>query len=1369
MEEKKAMHPGEILFEAYMKPREITQYRLAQDIGVPQIRISEIVRGKRAISADTALRLARFFEDTTADFWMDCQRKYDLAAEKGKLGEDLERVRPQTGVRGTMRAGMALSLRTLVDATDLAGWADRREAQGQLPRVVRDLVLATVERAERVIFSAGEGVQLGGWDGIVDVPRGNAFVPDGLSAWELGVSRQVRRKADSDYAKRTEDPLGLDPSETAYVFVTPRRWSKKQEWAAEKQAEGVWREVRACDADDIEAWLEFAPGVHVWLSTLIGKHPEGASSLRGFWEGWAGVTEVPMSPGLVISGREEEAERILEWLRGGPSPLALRAESKEEAIAFAAAVLYRMPETEREACFARSVVVEDGGAWRQLSGFGEGLVLVPRFDVREADVVPAGHHILIPLGRNEGRRSTTLLELPRPQRENVKEALLEMGLPQEKVEDLATLVRRSPLAFRRKLAVHEPVKRPRWAVSAEGRFLLPAMFVGAWKDANAEDREVVGGLAGKPYGEFEGDLIRWANEPDPPVRRVGDTWLVASKEDAWTLLAEFVTGDDLHALEEAVLGVLGRVDPSFDMPEDQRWAAGIYGKTLPNSGLLREGLVETLALMGARSETTLFSTFQSGQERVNTVVHKLLEKANEDWRLWASLSSVLPLLAEAAPGVFMEAVDKGSSGESPILVELFLEPGFMGSSPHTGLLWALENVAWEPDHLGYATQLLARLAKLDPYPDSNFMSRPQQSLSEIFQLWYPQTKTGAERRLRILDAIRRREPEVAWGLLCSMLPETTGGFSMPTHSPRWRDWAPEEAPRVTYGEIWAGIREVVGRLLEDVETDGERWKTLIDKLDDMPKEQHDAVVRKLHEADVESFTPEARMMVRDALRVLISRHREFPDTDWAMPGEWVDGLQRTYERFEPSDPISRHAWLFTHYPDLPESSGEGWRAERENVEAARTEAARECYDAGGLKLVLELALSAEQPGELGRTLGTNRVMTDEEEAALLEDLGSTEDSRRHLARGLVIGCFRKRGWEWVDGVLRSAFGWSSEQKADLFFCLPFEGHTWDRLDATGDGGAQHLYWAETSPYGLTNSADCARAVDEYLAHGRPHAAVDLTSLHADDESIDLPPSKIADALERTIQVVPEENIEWRMFSHHVGRVLDALETSGEIEEERIAGLEWYYMPLFGHHGRRPRVLHRELSNNPGFFIEIISYAFKAEGEESPELSEQEQNRARFAYELLETWESIPGLREDGSVDAEVLRAWVEGAREAARASGRGTIADQRIGQALASSPEGSDGAWPDMAVRDLIDDLGSEHIERGFELGIYNGRGVVSRSLTKGGEQERRLSERYKEHADALNDGWPRTAAMLRRISDRYASDARREDVEAELREDFWR
>ena len=78
------VHPGEILSEDFLKPMEITQYRLAKSIGVPQRRIGEIVAGKRAVTADTALRLALFF-GTDAQSWMNLQTHYDLVVTEEKL------------------------------------------------------------------------------------------------------------------------------------------------------------------------------------------------------------------------------------------------------------------------------------------------------------------------------------------------------------------------------------------------------------------------------------------------------------------------------------------------------------------------------------------------------------------------------------------------------------------------------------------------------------------------------------------------------------------------------------------------------------------------------------------------------------------------------------------------------------------------------------------------------------------------------------------------------------------------------------------------------------------------------------------------------------------------------------------------------------------------------------------------------------------------------------------------------------------------------------------------------------------------------------------------------------------------------------
>jgi addiction module HigA family antidote len=92
-----AIHPGEILREEFIKPMGISQYRLAKSLNVPPRRINEIVHKKRAISADTALRLARFF-NTPAEFWVQLQARYDLEREKARLGKRLAKeIEPYAG------------------------------------------------------------------------------------------------------------------------------------------------------------------------------------------------------------------------------------------------------------------------------------------------------------------------------------------------------------------------------------------------------------------------------------------------------------------------------------------------------------------------------------------------------------------------------------------------------------------------------------------------------------------------------------------------------------------------------------------------------------------------------------------------------------------------------------------------------------------------------------------------------------------------------------------------------------------------------------------------------------------------------------------------------------------------------------------------------------------------------------------------------------------------------------------------------------------------------------------------------------------------------------------------------------------------
>jgi hypothetical protein len=168
-------------------------------------------------------------------------------------------------------------------------------------------------------------VQFEGWDGILEAEEGPWLVPDGVSCWECSTSKAIKRKADSDYEKRSRNPRGFDPSKSTFIFVTPRRWSKKEDWQETRRKEKLWYNVLAYDVDDIETWLELAPAVHIWFSILLGKHPENAIDLENFWTDWLETTQPPLSHEVLLSGRDEVVKRVHTWFNEPIAPIALRA------------------------------------------------------------------------------------------------------------------------------------------------------------------------------------------------------------------------------------------------------------------------------------------------------------------------------------------------------------------------------------------------------------------------------------------------------------------------------------------------------------------------------------------------------------------------------------------------------------------------------------------------------------------------------------------------------------------------------------------------------------------------------------------------------------------------------------------------------------------------------------------------------------------------------------------------------------------------------------------------------------------------------------------------------------------------------------
>lgn len=224
-----------------------------------------------------------------------------------------------------------------ITATQIEQWADTRDAQGILPILIRRLISVTTT-ITALSMPGGDSVSSSGWDGIVQADKGNIWVPDGASFWEMGCSSDIITKARSDLRKRNQQISPQEAAKSRFVFVSPRRWPKKDSWLKEVRAENIWLDVYALDADDLETWLENTPAVALWFSELTGRTGAGIESISHFWERWRTQSQFPLTKETLLAGREEEKNTLNGFLSEKKEQIIIRADSQEEAIAFAVMV-----------------------------------------------------------------------------------------------------------------------------------------------------------------------------------------------------------------------------------------------------------------------------------------------------------------------------------------------------------------------------------------------------------------------------------------------------------------------------------------------------------------------------------------------------------------------------------------------------------------------------------------------------------------------------------------------------------------------------------------------------------------------------------------------------------------------------------------------------------------------------------------------------------------------------------------------------------------------------------------------------------------------------------------------------------------------
>ena len=1246
----------------------------------------------------------------------------------------------------------------LCDATDLEAWARRRHAQDLLPRLVLRLVLATGGSSiSKASFRTSEGVQLSGWDGIVEATEGTAFIPEGLSGWEMGVGSRPSSKAAEDIGNRAKNPGPFDSGIMTFTFVTARRWSGKEEWAKRETGEGPWRRVGVIDADDLAAWLGEAPAVHWWFSKKIGKTPPGAVDLKSYWEEWAGATRPRTTSQLLLSGREQEVATIREHLGETGQTFAIRAESMDEAVAVLYCAISEPHSDVAEQLIARALVVDSRESFRQLTASPTTLLLVPTFEAEGlvSAAERAGHAVVVPLDRTVEPLGDNVVKLPPLSRRASAEALESMGIPAPTTYRTAGLARRSLKAFRRRIASGPGFGQPEWSKPGVARLLLPAVLAGSWDEANSKDRLVLATLGRGKYEDVREQLVKWTDGADPALRRRGSAWYLVSSEDAWHLLRRYMMHDDIDRFEQAVVNVLG------------------LGNSVEHSALLTNGLAATLLVMGVYGDD-MSSAGYSAQRVSERVVRQLLSAANQDWTLWASLSRHLPLLAEAAPDHFLDGVEAGLNGPTPVLARLFPQGQEVtfGGLPHTGLLWALETLAWSAEYLGRVVPLLARLDEIDPGSKrratknrgTRVRNRPLACLEDIFRSWQPQTAATLESRLMALDRLRARHGDVAWAVMCSMLPEWHAvGF--PATRPRVRNWADDAGHVVSLNEIAKTTKEVVERLRTDVGLNATRWMELIDRLPMLPPDEHTSILDDLGDPGTEALDGPSKDAIWEALRLIVARHRTYREAKWAMPEEYVSRLAAVLDLFAPTDPLVRYGWLFGHSPRFPDGTGEldtpkdVWKA---RLRAERLNAVTSIVREHGVGGIERLAQAVEQPFEVGYTLARVNSVVQGTSELLRRHLADPERALADLAFGFARGRTEECGDDWIlDALKRTELKLSPDQRAELLLLLSPEPDVW-RLAEDCDEATYLAYWRRIRVH-VVDYEYLSEGALALVNAGRPFAAVRLLAFGHQHEAR-LPVSVTAEVL-HAAAACNDEVKPYHNFAFLAGFLLDAL-AEAQFDQIRLAELEWALLPLVGRFDRPPNALHGLLAESPSFFCELVDLVHPAETEDSRDLTPADRLRVNTASSVLRTWRTVPG--QDGAkVDGDRLRKWITSADRTLLQHGLLEVGRYCIGEMLSDSPFDPDGTWPSAPVREVIEKLESPHLEQGIQLGVYGSRGVVSKDPEEGGAQERVLAERYEGLATAVSAAHPCTGQLLRKIAARYRQEAQREDFQSEMRQDL--
>ena len=581
-----------------------------------------------------------------------------------------------------------------------------RKFQGLLPELVKRLIIDSVSELSSLRIPGCDDIWAPGFDGVVECKEGTLYVNSGKSVWEFGNVNASLDKVNSDYEKRTLNPLGLDKKETTYYAIIPKIWAFDNKgwpitkWEASKKD---WKAVKVYDASVLCDWINKCPAVLTWLFERIYEEEHlDFTTVSKAWEFFSKTTDPPFAVEMFSSGRNDEEQEFLKILKNNKNNvLKIKAKTSMDSYGFCLSCLLKSDLLRNSV-----IVVNDNYTYKQVSEVCNGkIILLKSMDI---DSFIDGNTTIV-CYNNEAVRIEPDIYLSSIKKKDFVSALKKMGISENELEDfyyhthgeLFALVRRIPGLINQ--------YKPKWSSHKDIKSLYPLLFLRNIDVNNEADKYICKLLGGEEFDIILAKYNDFLKLDDSPIKKIENIYSIVSYEEAWTVLSPSIDGNEIKDLTNSLKYLIDVCSGSTNDDLHLKYRA--------------KKIIYNLSL-----NYLYYSYSFSGNDKLRKYIDIILEK------IWDSyeLLSVIRLYAESEPELVMNILEDDFSSENSHIKTIFSDVGY--GSNYTHILSSIDVLVTNKFTKIRACNLLFEMCKIKG--DYFYHSKPIESLLDALWLQY---------------------------------------------------------------------------------------------------------------------------------------------------------------------------------------------------------------------------------------------------------------------------------------------------------------------------------------------------------------------------------------------------------------------------------------------------------------------------------------------------------------------------------------------------------------------------------------------------------------------------------------------------------